>query len=94
MNALASAQLGGPRNLKGNQIAWARRMLRKGYCVSRHGWALEASPKRCFWYLGGSREVEYLCVRREDGSADICAATWQDICATDFYIAQQLELSK
>jgi len=74
---------------------WAKAKLHRGFPVSRHGWANEPNPKRLRLHVEGFRETERLFCAFEDGqNVPFSRLTWADLNAYDWYIPEQLELTK
>lgn len=92
---MVASQLGEAAFTRCHCIGWARRALLKGYFVARKGWALEATPRRLDIHLKTDAEIEWLVERRESSDKlTFGRLTWADINANDWYLVEQLELSK
>jgi len=92
----ASEQLGEGKLPKGNRIGWARRQLLRGCLLSRHGWRLDAAPRRLHVHLATKDETAVLSMKFE-GTSEIgqfTRLTWADIDGNDWYVVDQLELAK
>jgi hypothetical protein len=89
-----SQQLGEGSIPAGCRIAWARRMLRKGCLVARHGWRCDAEPRRLYLVLTAVNETETLETQFEARSerAKFARLSWADVDANDWYVVNQLEL--
>lgn len=92
---LVASQLGEGAYTRGHRIGWARRMLLKGYFVARKGWALEATPRRLDVHLQTDCDIAWLVERRESSDKkNFGRLTWADMNANDWYLVEQLELSR
>lgn len=90
----AATELGEGKLPKGNLIGWARRQLLAGKFVARHGWRLEAEPRRLWVMLETYGYTEILSTRFEHQTtlAKFSRLNWQDLNGSDWYVVDQLEL--
>lgn len=92
---LVASQLGEAAFRRGHRIGWARRMLLRGCFVARKGWALESIPRRLDVHLQTDAEIQWLVERRESSDElSFGRLTWVDMNANDWYLVEQLELSR
>jgi hypothetical protein len=90
----ASEQLGEGKLPRGNRIGWAKRQLRRGALLARHGWRCEPEPKRLWMQLEGIGTVEILSTRFAHSVelAKFSRLSWADVSGADWYVVNQLEL--
>jgi len=81
-----------PRKVR--KFAWAYRQLLRGACIARHGFALEEHPKRLYYQLETDRALEVLMLFKEHDIVTFAGFSWADVNGSDWYVVNQLELTR
>jgi hypothetical protein len=80
--------------IKRRGFSWALKQLARGAFIARHAFELEPHPKRLAYHIETDHDIEMLFLEKEHDVIPFAGFSYADITAFDWYLVEQLELTK